>query len=83
MLQVLKFQIGQFKTECFDYRDILKEFYERDWVAKQGIYAPDLDSDSAIIRIPARGGFLVSHNVMEMKKDTDGYLDSYTICGVG
>ena len=62
-----------------DYRIVLREHITSDFQRGCGIYSPDLDIHSALIRIPDRAGFLIPHSVHEIRSDPDQYLDNYLI----
>jgi hypothetical protein len=69
--------INHFSKETADYRYILRDQIDFDFERGIGTYSPDLDINSAIIKIPNSSGFLIPHHVSEIQADPDQYLDNY------
>ena len=82
LLKAFKFTLLQFHKELLSYEHILTEQIAFDFRNSFGIYSPDLDLDSAIIKIANGAGYMIPHRVRDIKADPDKYCDSYKICAL-
>ena len=75
-------KVWQFYKEHLSYERILFDQITFDFRNKFGIYSPELDLDSAIIKIANGSGYMIPHRVKEIKADPDRYLDQYKMCAL-
>ena len=59
---------------------MLREQINFDFKNGFGIYSPQLDFQSAVIKIPTRSGVMIPHIVADIRRDVDAYVDNYEIC---
>ena len=72
----------QYARECRDHKEILLDQINFDFKNGFGIYSPQLEFNSAIIKIPTRAGVMIPHRVSAIRQDPDKYVDSYEVCAL-